>query len=186
MSERRSSARLAGKRKRNEQEEKNSTAANMCHRPVPGQSAFKSDCGILPSEWYRIAASITPSVPWGYVCGFPTPKGDLFGGAHYLESASASLTPQGKAIKQAACMFGDGDTLCFTPCKKGYRPIINGEKMYACPLHHQQRKKRVMKEGGTFRSGEVDLNLFWDGKQQAARSNTLKEKPWLSWDMDWS
>lgn len=69
------------------------------------------------------------------------------------------MTHQGQAIRETAFKFGDGETLCFTTCKKGYIPIINGVKMYACPLHNKQRQVRVSKEG--FRSGEVDLNIFW-------------------------
>jgi len=96
------------------------------------------------------------------VCGYPTPKGDLYGGAHYVQLSSATLTPQGQAIKEIAIKFGDGETLCFTPCKKGYIPVIHGERMYACPLHHKERRKRVKKEGENFRRGEVDLNEFWE------------------------
>lgn len=80
----------------------------------------------------------------------------------YVESASATLTPQGQAIREAAVKFGDGETLCFMPCKKGYIPIVNGERMYACPLHHKERMKRLTKEGGNFRRGEVDLTTFWE------------------------
>ena len=91
----------------------------------------------------------------------------------YVESTCAYLTPQGQAIKEAAVKFGDGETLCFTPCKKGYIPIINGQKMYACPLHNKERLKRVMKEG--FRRGEMDLNTFWDKGRDSCHvtKNTL-------------
>ena len=71
------------------------------------------------------------------------------------------MTPQGKAIKQAALDFGDGQTLPFTPCKKGYIPVVNGDRKAACPLHNLAREKRLKKEDGNFRKGEVDLNVFW-------------------------
>jgi hypothetical protein len=58
-------------------------------------------------------------------------------------------------------VFGDGATLPFTPCKKGYMPVANGRNMFACSLHNESRHKRVAKEGGIFRKGEVDLNDFW-------------------------
>jgi hypothetical protein len=58
--------------------------------------------------------------------------------------------------------FGDGATLPFTPCKKGYNPVAGSRPMYACPLHDKQRRRRVTKEGGIFRKGEVDLNSFWN------------------------
>ncbi|KAG7336545.1 hypothetical protein IV203_029204 [Nitzschia inconspicua] len=109
-----------------------------------------------------IVPSITEYVPWGYVCGYPTNGGDLYGGAHYLPSASASLTLQGKAIQQAAVDFGDGKTLPFTPCKKGYQPLIKGKRMVACLLHNAHREKRLQKEQGQIREGEADpASLFW-------------------------
>jgi hypothetical protein len=64
-------------------------------------------------------------------------------------------------MQEAAIVFGDGATLPFTPCKKGYTPVTNGRNMFACPLHNESRQKRVAKEGGIFRNGEVDLNEFW-------------------------
>lgn len=107
-----------------------------------------------------IAKSVTNDVPWGHVCGYPTAKGDLYGGAMYV--ASAAKTPQGCAIQAAAIRFGDGKTLSFTPCKKGFIPINDQDQnMYACPLHHARREKRIKREGGSFRKGEFDLNRFW-------------------------
>ena len=96
------------------------------------------------------------------MCGYPTRNGDLYGGAHYLEAASSTMTPQGRAIHQAAVKFGDGRTLPFTPCKKGYIPVVQGVQMVACPLHNKQRQRRLAKEKGKLRSGEADPNeLFW-------------------------
>ena len=69
--------------------------------------------------------------------------------------------------------FGDGATLPFTPCKKGYKPIIDGKRFYACPLHDKARRKRVQKENGVFRKGEVDLNIFW---QRDGNRSVLPEK----------
>jgi hypothetical protein len=71
------------------------------------------------------------------------------------------MTPQGRAIKQAAIDFGNGQTLPFTPCKKGYIPKVEGKIMAACPLHNVMREKRLAKERGVFRKGEVDLKIFW-------------------------
>ena len=98
-------------------------------------------------------------VPWGHVCGYPTKQGDLYGGAMYL--ASAAETPQSRAIREASLKFGNGATLPFTPCKKGYIPVVGGIQLYACPLHTKQRERRVKREGRRFRNGEVDLNCFW-------------------------
>jgi hypothetical protein len=91
--------------------------------------------------------------------------GDLYGGAHYSQSASANLTLQGKAIRQASIDFGDGRTLPFSPCKNGFIPLVNGHPMFACLLHDNYRRKRFKKEGDVFRKGEVDLYVFWESKQ---------------------
>lgn len=126
---------------------------------------------------------MTENVPWGYICGFPTDRGDLYGGAHYITSGSATLlTRQGKAIVEAATKFGDGQTLPFTPCKKGYAPFVNvvgndddnviecQRRLYACPLHHEARMRRFMRDGGllAFRRGEVDLTTFWQKRESSS------------------
>jgi len=100
----------------------------------------------------------------------------LYGGAHYSQSCSADLTPQGRAIQQASARFGDGETLPFTPCKKGFIPVVETSKdlsyedaqkkeyklMYACFHHDAKRRKRVQRDNGYFRKGEVDLaQVFW-------------------------
>jgi hypothetical protein len=77
------------------------------------------------------------------------------------------MTPQGRAIKQAALDFGNGQTLPFTPCKKGYIPVVDGERKVACPLHNQAREMRLKKEGGTFRMGEIDLKCFWSKGEES-------------------
>lgn len=69
--------------------------------------------------------------------------------------------------------FGDGETLPFTPCKKGFIPVVEDKPVYACPLHDTARRKRVKKENETFRSGEVDLNIFW---QVEVGSNQLERE----------
>ena len=72
------------------------------------------------------------------------------------------MTPQGRAIKQAAVDFGNGQTLPFTPCKKGFIPFVVGnQRKVACPLHNSAREKRLAKEKGKLRDGEYDLNVFW-------------------------
>jgi len=38
--------------------------------------------------------------------------------------------------------------------------------MYACPLHNEDRRKRVTSEKGILRTGEVDLHLFWDTRKE--------------------
>lgn len=72
------------------------------------------------------------------------------------------MTLQGRAMKEATVKFGDGCTLPFTPCKKGYVPTVNGDKRYACSLHHKDRLRRLTKAGGKLRKGEMDLEYFWN------------------------
>ena len=71
------------------------------------------------------------------------------------------MTPQGRAIKQAAVDFGNGQTLPFTPCKKGFIPIVDGQKRVACPLHNGAREKRLAKDRWKIRLGEMDPSVFW-------------------------
>lgn len=78
------------------------------------------------------------------------------------------MTPQGRAIKQAAVDFGNGQTLPFTPCKKGFIPLVNGQRKVACPLHNHAREKRLAKEKGQFRKGELNLNLFWSKHEETS------------------
>ncbi|OEU23477.1 hypothetical protein FRACYDRAFT_233646 [Fragilariopsis cylindrus CCMP1102] len=145
---------------------------NVCnHRPTATSSSLQQDCGILPKD-----------VPWGYICGYPTTKsgsgGDLYGGGHYIDSASSTITNQGRAIKKVSTRFGDGKTLPFTPCKRGYMPIKKVDNnndqepqqqqqhdtvfMVACSFHEKLRRKRILKENGMIRGGEAHVNeLFW-------------------------
>ena len=44
-------------------------------------------------------------------CGWPLNTGDMYGGSHYIKSAAADLTPQGRSILEAAWKFGDGKSL---------------------------------------------------------------------------
>jgi len=89
----------------------------------------------------------------------------MYGGSHYIASAAADMTLQGKAIAEAARKFGDGKTLPFPPCKRYYNPycVEDGVKkrMYACRLHHDARKKRVAREKGAWREGEKQLEDLW-------------------------
>lgn len=81
-------------------------------------------------------------------------------------------------MQDAAIRFGDGKTLPFTPCKKGYRPFAGSNViMYACPLHDKERRRRVKKEGGKFRKGEFDLNHFWSlVETEKAAPDSLQEE----------
>ena len=96
----------------------------------------------------------------------------MYGGGHYIASttskeSSLALTKQGKAIHLACVKFGDGKTLPFPPCKKGYYPFgENSQKMVACYLHQSKREKRIQKDltsgKGRYRLGETTLEPFWN------------------------
>uniref|UniRef100_A0A7S0L0M0 Uncharacterized protein n=1 Tax=Asterionellopsis glacialis TaxID=33640 RepID=A0A7S0L0M0_9STRA len=85
------------------------------------------------------------------------------------------MTPQGKALKEAAIKFGDGLTLPFTPCKKGFIPLVKGKKMYACPLHNKDRIARLKRENWKYRDAEVNLGVFWPKGQEKELESSKKE-----------
>jgi hypothetical protein len=87
------------------------------------------------------------------------------------------MTLQGRAIHEAAVRFGDGTTLPFTPCKKGYLPTnVDGQPMFACAFHHEQRRRRFMKEKQQFRNGEVDLRMFWEAPVNDTTDTAERQK----------
>jgi len=104
-------------------------------------------------------------------CGWPLKTGDMYGGNHYILSAAADMTPQGRAIAEAASKFGDGKTLPFPPCKKYFNPHAkNGDRLYACRLHSELRMERVKKEGGKWRNGEKPLDDFWSNSKDKGKN----------------
>jgi hypothetical protein len=101
------------------------------------------------------------------------------------------MTLQGRAIKKAAVDFGDGGTLPFAPCKRGYVPLVevrSGAKpdaaeispsgykrMVACSFHERARRKRLARDKGKLRGGEVDPNeLFWSKAERDASNEPVK------------
>jgi hypothetical protein len=95
-------------------------------------------------------------------------EGDLYGGSHYSKLCSSTMTLQGRAIHETTLKFGDGKTLPYSPCKKGYAPFHTktGERLTACRYHNEARRKRLIQNKNApimaFRPGEVDLNVFWN------------------------
>lgn len=86
------------------------------------------------------------------------------------------MTPQGRAIKQAAVDFGNGQTLPFTPCKKGYIPMVDDQRKVGCPLHNVAREKRLKKEQGKCRKGEMDPIFFWSKLEASPVGKSSKAK----------
>ncbi len=106
------------------------------------------------------------------------------------------MTPQGRAIKEAAVKFGDGKTLPFAPCKKGYIPMTvvvvdsnnnnkcnnnkynNNNNKYnnnnnkttkcfvACSFHEKARRTRLAREKGILRGGEADPKTLFWDKAE--------------------
>jgi hypothetical protein len=64
----------------------------------------------------------------------------MYGGAHYVESAAAHLTPQGRAIFETSSKFGDGKTL----------PVSRSEASVASGYH--ARVHDVVVKGNSCRS----------------------------------
>jgi len=96
-----------------------------------------------------ISATITPStITNDKRCGWPLRTGDMYGGAHYVESAAAHLTPQGRAIFEASSKFGDGKTL----------PVSRSEASVASGYH--ARVHDVVVKGNSCRSAGREYTLL--------------------------
>lgn len=128
---------------------------------------------------------MTEEVPWGYICGFPTQSGDLYGGGHYFPSATEKLTKQGRAIRCAVTQFCGqrAVTLNFSCCKKGFVPlkvtrqadgaVSDIRRMYACGLHHALRKR---KKKSFWRDGQLALlEQLWSISEQRISDTKLSK-----------
>ena len=84
-------------------------------------------------------------MPFGYICGFPVQHvaSELWG---YV-SGQAATHAQGAAVAAAVARWGGAgcSELPFPVCKTGYRPWdpASGAKMYGCPRHSGERKRRI-------------------------------------------
>ena len=89
-------------------------------------------------------------MPNGYICGFPTRGGDLYGGNLYGKPAAA---PSAQACAQAAAcrLWGTGprgrEEIPHSVCKGKYVPWRRGERMFGCFRHHAIRKRRIDRAG---------------------------------------
>mmetsp|Transcript_24126 Transcript_24126/g.59031 ORF Transcript_24126/g.59031 Transcript_24126/m.59031 type:complete len:195 (+) Transcript_24126:410-994(+) len=107
-----------------------------------------------------VAASAIPGrVPLGFICGYPVPSGEQYGGSMFARSA-ANDTLQGKAIHAINEKWGEGkwngrETIGIPVCKKKYAPFAfrkkNGkfvvERMFGCKCHSELRKERIETHG---------------------------------------
>ena len=90
-------------------------------------------------------------MPCGFICGFPTSGGDLYGGNLYGRSA-AQPSLQSRAQAAACRRWGAGppgrELIAHPVCKGKYKPFDkSGERMYGCFRHHAIRKRRIAKGG---------------------------------------
>ena len=111
-------------------------------------------------------------MPHGFICGFPTRGGDLYGGTLYARSAAA---PSAQSCAQAAARrrWGAGpagrEEIPHPVCKGKYTPWSrDGERMFGCFRHHAIRKQRIARAG---------LRPGWESFEQWPRRATGDEKP---------
>lgn len=108
----------------------------------------------------------------GFVCGFPVPSGEQYGGSMFIKSAAAD-TLQGRAIHDVNLKWGE-DAKCFRGretigipvCKKKYSPFsfkvvrkkdgqadVTVERMFGCRCHSDLRKSLILQNGCQPRTG---------------------------------
>lgn len=102
-------------------------------------------------------------MPYGFVCGYPTARGDLYGGSHYLASAQDAAGLQAQATALALARWGEGEVgrevISHPVCKGKYRPWgPNGEQLFGCFRHSAARKKRIERAG--LREGWVSFEQW--------------------------
>eukprot|EP00611_Tribonema_gayanum_P015993 TRINITY_DN27929_c0_g1_i1.p1 TRINITY_DN27929_c0_g1~~TRINITY_DN27929_c0_g1_i1.p1 ORF type:complete len:161 (-),score=14.05 TRINITY_DN27929_c0_g1_i1:298-780(-) len=122
----------------------------------------------------------------GFICGFPTHNGDLYGGSMYMPSAA--VTPQAAAIAAAAVKWGSGaagaESISTPTCKYKYQPWSKeGHRLYGCRLHDGARRKLIEKYG--LRNGWEPFDQWQrpfqttdaDNKRQESRTTALANSP---------
>lgn len=53
--------------------------------------------------------------------------------------------------------------------------MVNGERKVGCRLHNQVREKRLRREEGRCRIGEMDPNFFWSGFE-GSQTRTIQQQ----------
>ncbi|KAJ1619682.1 hypothetical protein T492DRAFT_889922 [Pavlovales sp. CCMP2436] len=92
-------------------------------------------------------------VPHGYICGWPTARGDLYGGNMYLRSAQDPNSLQARATAAALEIWGEGEpgreVIAHPVCKGKYRHFSSakGEQLFCCFRHSAMRKQRIARTG---------------------------------------
>ena len=95
-------------------------------------------------------------MPYGFICGFPTNGGDLYGGNLYGKPAAGRTGDPGlQALAQAAAsaQWGSGppgrEQIAHSVCKGKFQPWARdgSERLFGCFRHHAVRKARIAKGG---------------------------------------
>jgi hypothetical protein len=101
-------------------------------------------------------------VPYGYICGWPTRNGDLYGGNMYVGSAADAAGLQARASAAAVALWGSGpagrEVIAHPVCKGKYQPWKAGVRQYGCFRHHTLRQAKVQKCG--LREGWVSFEQW--------------------------
>ena len=110
-------------------------------------------------------------MPYGFICGFPTRGGDLYGGNAYGRSAQGAASLQARASAKACAQWGAGragrELIPHPVCKGKYQPWRAGQRMYGCFRHHEIRKRRIARAG---------LRDGWESFEQWERPVPTREE----------
>ena len=92
-------------------------------------------------------------MPFGFICGFPLGRGDLYGGGSYTGSLSDPAGLHAVATAASLERWGCGPpgrlTIPHPVCKRKFAPwsAADGAEMLGCHFHHSIREKRVRRYG---------------------------------------
>jgi hypothetical protein len=124
-------------------------------------------------------------VPYGFICGWPTQGGDLYGGNMYVSSAADAAGLQARASAAAVLRWGSGDpgVIAHSVCKGKYQPWKGGARQYGCFRHHALREKKILKHG--VREGWASFEQWpkppnaasVDGKAAGGKQAAAQPKP---------
>jgi hypothetical protein len=117
-------------------------------------------------------------VPYGFICGWPTDRGDLYGGNMYLRSAQDPRALQSRATAAALQIWGEGEpgreVISHPVCKGKYRPFssANGEQLFGCFRHSALRKQRIARAG--LRDGWASFDQWQPEGEEEAKPETAE------------
>ena len=122
---------------------------------------------------------MTADVPCGFICGYPTRNGDLYGGNAYGSSLGSGL--QAAAQAAATATWGTGppgrEVIAHPVCKGKYQPFHRktGEKMYGCFRHSAKRAAKIARAG--CRPGWVSFDQWPDPNARGLTDDDSRPRP---------